>query len=311
MSVDLSTRIGNVELKSCFYNASGPRCTTEEQLHRLGASQSAAILSKSTTLELREGNPKPRYVENDWGSINSMGLPNKGYLYYADLIPKMQVYDKPYFISVSGLSLNNNLTILNYLKNLEGISAIELNLSCPNVPGKPQTAYDFEQTKRVLDAVFRSGQHLLGVKLPPYFDWIHFDQMASILNQYPIQFVTCINSIGNALFIDPQAEAVVIRPKDGFGGLGGAYIKPTALANVRQFYLRLRKDIQVIACGGVKTAWDAFEHILCGATAVQVGTQFMKEGERCFERLENELMDIMNHKGYTKLTDFKGKLKTV
>ncbi|MCH2045620.1 MAG: dihydroorotate oxidase, partial [Saprospiraceae bacterium] len=186
-----------------------------------------------------------------------------------------------------------------------------LNLSCPNVPGKPQTAYDFEQTERVLEAVSKFDKHPLGVKLPPYFDLIHFEAMANILNRYPIQFVTCINSIGNALIIDPQEERVVIRPKDGFGGLGGDYIKPTALANVRQFYLRLRDDIQVIACGGVKNAWDAFEHILCGAAAVQIGTQLMREGGECFGRLSAELKQIMQDKGYQSLSDFRGKLKTV
>ncbi|MCH2046196.1 MAG: dihydroorotate oxidase, partial [Saprospiraceae bacterium] len=124
MSIDLSTRIGNVQLDTCFYNASGPRCTTKEELHQLGQSQSAAILTKSSTLELREGNPKPRYVENEWGSINSMGLPNKGYLYYTGLIEEMATYNKPYFISVSGLSLDNNLKMLEYLNGLEGISGI-------------------------------------------------------------------------------------------------------------------------------------------------------------------------------------------
>jgi len=138
-----------------------------------------------------------------------MGLPNEGYLFYADLAKEMQEYKKPYFVSVAGLSLENNLTMLQHLSTVEAIDAIELNLSCPNVPGKPQTGYDFERTKHVLDQVCQLDQHTLGIKLPPYFDLIHFHQMAEIINQYPIQFVTCVNSIGNGLVIDVAGDASI------------------------------------------------------------------------------------------------------
>ncbi|MCP4438196.1 MAG: dihydroorotate oxidase [Aureispira sp.] len=311
MNIDLSTTVAEVSLENCIYNASGPLCTTAEHLHAIGESQAGAILTKSATLELREGNPQPRYYENDLGSINSMGLPNKGYAYYASLVAEMQKHAKPYFVSVSGLSLENNLTILKHLNTVKEVSAIELNLSCPNVPGKPQTGYDFEQMQRVLDKVCALEGHPLGVKLPPYFDIIHFHQVADILNKYPIQFVTCVNSIGNGLVIDVDAEQVVIKPKHGFGGVGGDYIKPTALANVRKFFVLLRDDIDVIGCGGIKNGRDAFEHILCGASAVQIGTQYMREGTGCFERIANELVALMQEKGYQSITDFKGKLKSI
>jgi dihydroorotate dehydrogenase (fumarate) len=311
MSINLSTTIGNIPLNSCIYNASGPKCTTKEELKNIGKSFSGAILTKSSTLELRDGNPSPRYFENDLGSINSMGLPNQGYQFYADLAKEMQQYKKPYFVSVAGLSLENNLTMLQHLSKVEAIDAIELNLSCPNVPGKPQTGYDFERTKHVLDKVCQLDQHTLGIKLPPYFDLIHFHQMAEIINQYPIQFVTCVNSIGNGLVIDVEQEQVVIKPKHGFGGVGGDYIKPTALANVRQFYLLLRDDINIIGSGGIKTGSDAFEHILCGASAVQIGTQYMREGADCFERIEKELKNLMLQKNYTSIKDFQGKLQSI
>ena len=73
----------------------------------------------------------------------------------------------------------------------------------------------------------------LGIKLPPYFDIVHFDQAAAIFNKYPLKFVNCVNSIGNGLYIED--ETVVIRLKTAFGGIGGEYIKPTALANVHAF----------------------------------------------------------------------------
>ncbi|BDS09489.1 dihydroorotate oxidase [Aureispira anguillae] len=311
MSINLSTTVGAVSLNSCIYNASGPKCTTKEELENIGKSFSAAILTKSSTLELRTGNPSPRYFENELGSINSMGLPNQGYQFYADLATSMQQYNKPYFISVAGLSLENNLVMLKHLNQVDNIDAIELNLSCPNVPGKPQTGYDFERTQQVLDQVCKFDRHSLGIKLPPYFDLIHFRQMADIINQYPIKFVTCVNSIGNGLVIDVNTEQVVIKPKNGFGGVGGDYIKPTALANVRQFYLLLRDDIDIIGSGGAKNGSDVFEHILCGASAVQIGTQYMREGANCFERIEKELKNLMAQKNYQSIDDFKGKLQSI
>ena len=105
-----------------------------------------------------------------------------------------------------------------------------------------------------------------------------------------------------------EDESVVIKPKDGFGGIGGDFIKPTALANVHAFYKRLNPSIQIIGTGGIRTGKDAFDHILCGASMVQVGTALQKEGPAIFERLTKELHDIMAEKGYNTIEDFRGKL---
>lgn len=313
MSLDICGSVGPVSLKSCLYNASGARCASTQELHALGQSQAGAILSKSCTLEPRLGNPSPRYIETHWGSINSMGLPNEGWAYYAHLAESLDTYSKPYIMSVSGLSLEENTAIIRHLAQdtKAHISALELNLSCPNVPGKPQTGYDFEQVRRVLDQVCPLTKQPLGVKLPPYFDLIHFEIMAQILQEYPLCFVTCVNSIGNGLVIDPQTETVVIKPKGGFGGIGGDFIKPTALANVRQFRLLLPPRFDVIGCGGVRSGTDAFEHLLCGASAVQIGTQLMREDTPCFERIAQELQTLMQSKGYTSVQEFRGKLQTL
>jgi dihydroorotate dehydrogenase (fumarate) len=77
------------------------------------------------------------------------------------------------------------------------------------------------------------------------------------------------------------------------------------------FFQLLNCDISVIGCGGIKTGLDAFEHILCGASAVQIGTQLWKEGVGCFERISNELKLIMSEKGYQFIDDFRGKLKEI
>jgi dihydroorotate dehydrogenase (fumarate) len=305
----LSTSIAGLKLETCIYNASGPKCTTIEELDALGQSAAGAILSKSATLEYRAGNENPRYYETSWGSINSMGLPNEGYKFYADYAEQATKHGKPYIVSVSGMSFEDNATIIKLLAGNKNIAAIELNLSCPNLPGKPQAGYDFEQSRALLNRVFELAQQPLGVKLPPYFDMPHFEMMAEVLNDFPIAFATCINSIGNGLVIDIDQECVVIKPKHGFGGIGGDFIKPTALANVRKFYTLLKDDVDIIGVGGIKNGMDAFEHILCGASAIQIGTQLMREGVDCFTRIADELKDIMREKGYTSINDFKGKLK--
>ena len=156
------------------------------------------------------------------------------------------------------MSAAENIAMLKKIQesNFSGIT--ELNLSCPNVPGKPQLAYDFEATEKLLKEVFTFFTKPLGVKLPPYFDLVHFDIMAEILNQFPLTYVNSVNSIGNGLFIDSEAESVVIKQKTVLVGIGGAYIKPTALANVRAFYTRLNLKLKSLEQVVLKQDKNAF-----------------------------------------------------
>ena len=241
-----------------------------------------------------------------------MGLPNNGFDYYLDYVLERQKQGaKLQFLSVTGMSYEENIELLKKIQESDYEGVTEFNLSCPNVPGKPQIAYDFDLTEKLLTEVFSFFTKPLGVKLPPYFDIAHFDAMAEILNKFPLTYVNSVNSVGNGLYIDIDKEEVVIKPKGGFGGIGGEYIKPTALANVRAFRQRLNKDIKIIGTGGVTNGRDVFEHILCGADLVQVGTILHQEGVGVFERLSAELEEVMRGKGYSSIEDFKGKLKTL
>jgi dihydroorotate dehydrogenase (fumarate) len=164
--------------------------------------------------------------------------------------------------------------MLEKVLNTNGISAVEINLACPNIPGKPIIAYDFDQMDAVLKAVnshplLAAGSPIkIGVKLAPYFDLPHFKRVASIIAQYPvIKFVVTMNTIGNALFVDVENECEGIAAKQGLGGLGGGFVKHTALANVRSLFTALkevdREDIDIVGVGGVSSGKDAFELILC------------------------------------------------
>jgi dihydroorotate dehydrogenase (fumarate) len=310
MSVDLSLTWLGLNMATPLYNASGVMCRTREELDAVANSEAGALITKSCTFEPREGNPEPRYSSTPFGSINSMGLPNEGYGYYFQYAAEFD-YRKPLFVSVSGMTLEDNLRMLVDLRERKLPCLPEVNLSCPNLAGKPQLAYDFAATVEALEQIVKVYPGPFGVKLPPYFDTVHFTQMASILNRFEtLRFVTCINSIGNGLVVDVETESTVIKPKGGLGGLGGDYVLPTALANVREFS-RLMPEKHVIGCGGIKSGAEAFMHILCGATAVQIGTCLHEEGAGAFARINRELADIMQAKGYQCLADFRGKLKTL
>lgn len=306
--VSTATTLGGFSFDNCLMNAAGVWCMTKEELDGVKNSAAGTFVTKTATLEYRAGNPEPRYKNVPLGSINSMGLPNQGLDYYLDYLLELQEEepDRTFVLSLVGMSPDETHTILKKVQDSGFQGLVELNLSCPNVPGKPQIAYDFETTETILREVFAYFTKPLGIKLPPYFDIVHFDQAAAIFNQFPLKFVNCVNSIGNGLYIED--ESVIIKPKNGFGGIGGEYIKPTALANVHAFYQRLKSEIQIVGTGGVLTGRDAFEHILCGASMVQIGTTLQKEGLVAFDRISQELRDIMAEKGYETIEDFRGKL---
>ncbi|PAS93215.1 MAG: dihydroorotate oxidase [Candidatus Dactylopiibacterium carminicum] len=309
--MDLSASLLDIRFANPLLNASGVWCRYNEELDGLRDSAAGSFITKSCTLATRAGNPEPRYYATPLGSINSMGLPNEGYTYYLDYARAYDYAKKLLFMSVAGLSLEDNLAMLAAIRDAGLPAVVELNLSCPNVPGKPQIAYDFAAMDRMLEATSREYGRPFGVKMPPYFDIAHFDEAAAILNKYPlVAFITCINSIGNALVIDIEQESVVIKPKDGFGGIGGDYVLPTALANVNAFFRRCPQK-QVIGCGGVKTGEHVFMHLLAGASLVQVGTALQEEGPGIFARLNGELAALLERKGYTSIEAVLGKLKTL
>ena len=302
------TKIAGVELDSYICNASGPLDSTLEELESIANSKSSAIIIKSCTIEPREGNQEPRYVRLPLGSIQSMGLPNLGYREYVKFASQLKKYNKPVIASVAGLSVEDYGKMVEAFQNSD-VDLIEVNLSCPNLEGKPQVAYDFEQTEKVLHRISNLGKKPIGLKFPPYYDFVHHKQMADLFEKYKISFITCINSVGNTLIINPETETPIIKPKKGFGGLCGDYIKPIALANVRAFYELLGNKISIFGVGGIKTGTDAFEFLLAGADAVQVASTFEKEGPSCFARIKSELEEILQKKGYNSIEEAKGRLK--
>ncbi|MFT8908516.1 MAG: dihydroorotate oxidase [Lentilactobacillus diolivorans] len=311
-NISLKANIGDYQFDNVLLNAAGIRCATTDELDKILDSQAGGCVTKSATPEPRKGNESPRMKATALGCINSMGLPNHGFDYYLKFAEANQnKAGKQVILSIAGLSVNQNLEMLKKIQASSFDGLTELNLSCPNIKGESQIAYDFEAVREILTDTFKFFKKQLGIKLPPYFDMHQFDRIAEVLNGFPITYVNAINSVGNGLIVNPETESAVIKPKGGFGGIGGQYIKPTALANVRALRLRLRPDISIIGTGGIRSGQDVFEHILCGANLVQIGTQFGFEGTKIFDRISRELKEIMDKKGYQSVADFRGKLKTL
>ena len=305
---DLSATIAGVRLDPCLMNAAGPGCTTLAELEGLGASQAGAIVTKSMTREARTGNPEPRYHDVPLGSINSMGLPNLGVEEYCRLLPRLREFGKPVIASVAALEADELAPSVR-LASEAGFDLIEANLSCPNLIGHPIVAYDLPVFERVLREVRAVCARPLGVKLPPYFDRVHHEQVAEALLRCHVDFITVINSIPNALLIDLDRETPLIHPKDGFGGLGGEYVKPVALANVRAFHTLTGGSLPIVGVGGVYNGRDAAEFLLAGACAVQLGTVYAQEGTPSFARIAAELDAVLAKKGAGTARELIGRLR--
>jgi len=310
--IRLDATIGRLHLDPALFNASGPWCTFDQELWPLARSQAGAVVLKSATFEPRKGNPEPRVsCDRDGGtSINSVGLANLGYEGHAEQLARLKadVPGKPVIASVAGLVPDHYAVMARRLGAVA--DALEINLSCPNIAGKPQVAFDPEASRRVLAEVRSVTTCDLWVKLPPFQDKRLVEQMAGILLETGVQAAVCINS-PSGLDVDLDAEATCIHPNGGMGGLGGRDVLRVALWNVRQFALTLGEKVAVIGCGGVERGEDVFKHVLCGASAVQVGTGYLMEGPGIFDRLRGELIELLEKKDCSSLQAKRGALRVL
>jgi len=316
---DISTMIGNIKLDSPFLNASGCWCYSIKELEDMRHCQSGAYVSKTITMQPRNGNREPRLFYDANLSVNSMGLPNMGYAAYTHYALTTKEREKPLFLSISTMQRKNTQQMMSMIAMTHldtNVKGVEFNVSCPNIIGKGQMGYDMEQLKDFLDLLSESklselsrNDMAIGLKMSPYFDKYQFQTVADIIKEYPrLDFLTCINGLGNGLVIDTEKEESVISPNEGRGGLGGNIVKPTGLANVKTFKRLFGDKMDIIGCGGVSYGMDAFEYFLAGASAVSVGTQLLRETPLAFGRLNQELTSIMEDKNYTTISQFKNKL---
>lgn len=300
-------------------NASGPDSVTYEELERIATSAAGAVVTKSMTHCPRQGNPEPRlrsHLDGEIGSLNSMGLPNLGYQEYAKLIPKLKKFGKPVIASIASARCEHNLDpIAQYREIALAVSsadALELNLSCPNLEEVP-ISMDPESVRKVLQAVTCDIKIPIGVKLSPYNNTPKlFEEIARVLLDFDLAYIATINSEPSTMDIDLRTRTKVIRPNDGFGGLGGPAVLPIALAEVHRFYEFFRKhksQIEVWGVGGITKPEDAIKHFLAGASVVQIGTLFMWEGPKVFGKLWTGIQEWLRENGFSCVEELVGQVK--
>ena len=264
---NLSVNIGNLRLKNPVMTASGTFGYGLEFADFVPLDGLGAIIVKGTTLRPREGNDYPRMAETPMGMLNCVGLQNKGVDYFCEHIyPQLLPTGGTYIVNVSGSSPEDYAECAARVDALEGIPAIELNISCPNVKdGGMAFGVTTKGAASVVKAVRERYSKTLIVKLSPNVTDIA--EIARAVEAEGADSVSLINTLmGMAVDIEKRRRVLSI----GTGGLSGPAVKPVALRMVYQVARAV--SIPVIGLGGIMTAEDAIEFLMCGATAIEIGT---------------------------------------
>ena len=263
----LNVKINNVEFKNPIITASGTFGYGLEFADLVPLDKLGGIIVKGTTLHHREGNDYPRMAETAQGMLNCVGLQNKGVDYFCrEIYPKIKDIGTNMLVNVSGSSPEDYAACAARINTLEKIPAIELNISCPNVrEGGMAFGVTCSGAAQVVKAVRAVYDKTLIVKLSPNVTDIA--QIACACEDEGADAVSLINTLlGMAVDIERRKPQLSIRT----GGLSGPAVKPVALRMVYDVAHAVK--IPVIGLGGIISAIDAIEFIMCGATAIQIGT---------------------------------------
>jgi dihydroorotate dehydrogenase (NAD+) catalytic subunit len=270
--VDLSIKIKDLDLKNPVMTASGTSGFAEELNDFYDVSKLAAILLKGITLKNRDGNAYPRMAETASGMLNAVGLQNKGVDYFIqNIYPRIKHYDTHLIANVNGSTVEEYIEVTEKLNDLDRISAIELNISCPNVKeGGMSFGISCPSAEAVTREIRRVCNKTLIVKLSPNVTDI--SEIAKAVEGQGADSVSLVNTfLGMAI----DAEKRIPLLSTVTGGLSGPAIKPIALRMVWQVYNAVK--IPIIGMGGIMNSTDAIEFMLAGASAVQVGTAIFKD----------------------------------
>jgi dihydroorotate dehydrogenase (NAD+) catalytic subunit len=263
----LAVALGPVHLPNPVLTASGTFGYGDEEPELTGVRGLGGIVTKTVTLEPRAGNAPPRIWETPAGMLNSIGLQNVGVgRFLAEKLPRLVPLGVPVIVSVGGRRAEEYAETVRRLEGAPGITAFEINVSCPNVK---EGGIEFCQVPSaaagVVDAVRKVTRLPLWVKLSP--NVTSLGTVARAVAEAGADGITAINTFVG-LCVDIRTRRS--RLSAGTGGLSGPAIRPLALARVREAVRSVK--IPVVGCGGITTAEDALEFLVVGARAVQVGT---------------------------------------
>ena len=284
--VDLRVTVGRIAMKNPIATASGCSGYGEELAQFYDLSVLGAIVTKSITLEPREGHPPPRLVEVRAGMLNAIGLANVGLeAFLADKLPALAKADVPVIVNVAGSTREEYLAVSAALDAAPAVAGIELNVSCPNVErGGIEFGTDPATLASLVEAVrAKVARATLIVKLSPNVTDVAALARAAV--DAGAEALSLINTL-RGLALDPWTGRPALT--NVVGGLSGPAIKPVALYMVRRVWQEVAgpRGVPIIGLGGVQFVEDVLEFIRAGATAVSVGTANFVDPKTCGKLVE-------------------------
>jgi dihydroorotate dehydrogenase (NAD+) catalytic subunit len=301
MKPTLNINFAGIKLKNPVLTASGTFGYGYELADLIPLKKLGGIVAKTITLERRTGNPQPRIAEVEGGMLNAIGLQNIGVrAFVEEPLEKLKNIGAPIFVSVAGAAAKEYIETTKILTLQKGISAIELNLSCPNLK-KKIICHDLSLTKDIIKGVKKVSNVPIIVKLSPLITDI--SELALAVQNSGADGVTLANTYP-AMAIDVKT----FRPKLSTvkGGMSGACIKPMSVRCVYDAYKNIR--IPIIGCGGIMTGEDACEFMLAGAAAVSVGTASLVSPKNLIKIID-EIEKILQEKKIKSIKEIVGAVK--
>ena len=295
LPVDMSTTLGNAWFPTPIFTASGCASSGKELAQFFPLNQVGAIVTKSVMSKPRHGRPTPRMAETPSGMLNSIGLQGPGIdAFLANDVPWLLEQKARVIVSIAGETVEEYSTLARKLRSVSGISAVEVNISCPNVENRGMVfACDPESSRRVIDGVRKTigGELPIIAKLSP--DVTDLPAIARGVVDAGADGLALINTVlGMVINIDSM------KPHLGgkTGGLSGPAIKPVAVRAIYQVHAALPK-VPILGMGGVASGRDALELILAGASGVSVGTASFGNPKALID-IQNELRDLLAARGF-------------
>jgi dihydroorotate dehydrogenase (NAD+) catalytic subunit len=301
---DLRINIGPLRLQNPVMTASGTFGYGEEFSSLVNLNRLGAIIVKGISLSPRRGNPPPRIIETACGMLNAIGLENVGVeRFISEKLPFLRQLEPPIIINILGDSIEEYSRLAGRLNDADGVAALEVNISCPNVK-KGGVAFGTvpEMAAAVTRSVRQATRLPVIIKLSPNVTDIGV--IAGAVEDAGADAISLINTLlGMAIDIRTRKP----RLANLFGGLSGPAIKPVALRMVWQAAQAV--SVPVIGIGGITTTEDALEFIMAGATAVEVGTaNFYRP--RATEEIIAGLYGYLREQGLSSIGQVIGSLRT-
>jgi len=293
--VDLSTTLGNAWFPTPIFTASGCASSGKELAQFFPLKDIGAVVTKSVMTKPRHGRPTPRMAETPSGMLNSIGLQGPGIdSFLANDVPWLLEQKARVIVSIAGETIEEYSTLARKLRSVSGLSAVEVNISCPNVENRGLVfACDPDASRRVIDGVRKTigGELPIIAKLSP--DVTDLAAIAKGVVDAGADALALINTVlGMVINLD------TMKPHLGgkTGGLSGPAIRPVAVRAIYQVHAAL-PNIPILGMGGVASGRDALELILAGASGVSVGTASFGNPTALIT-IQNELRDLLAARGF-------------